>query len=612
MEVDRRQTEPNQETEALCPPRPLPLDPANVPVVYAAILRGVYERADLAGTKASLRAELGCSRSALDGVHAQFTKDLAAAYAGCPAAHQWGEPTAVLRLAARHFQANAGSGFFFDPLPGLREFVEAYGATCHRRGVGMLWETMVGGAYAWATVDRAGGPAGYRGAAHGDFDFPAKVEWRRAWEDFLKEHISRLPPDAVSRLRVLCLPSKDPRREISMYLRLGIRPENICAVEGNAEAAAELARNCRILGGGYERVRVIHSDLLRFLKRTKETFDVISLDFHGCAGGDKFEISRHIRPASTHYVLINLEAAREKPMGQRLIRESHAQSWNSIANMELRIARGSGQMSAAEADSRWIDQREDISLSEARDDGLDVMSLGHGHWVERSALSGHVRRFEELFGLHGTVLSMEFPHIVSAQAELDNHAIEAASMLARFVCEHALDDAFSTIRPAVIANLLYRQYQEAVYRPQWVCDLRRYGYLSEASNQGQTYLSTFAALGPGVRMHSSIRAVAEFLVEYAIHSYENFLNNPGFHVLTNQGVCAFAQRTRNGHVRIQAHRLDHDRVPLLEGPVLSSADILEGIRQFDLRVRPHVARCEELFSRPRVFLTGANNAERRR
>jgi len=608
VKADPRHLARSPESAGPTVPAPLPLDPADVPVVYAEILRSVYERSGLADVKSALRAELGCSRSALDGVHAQLTKDLATAYAACPDAHQWGGPADVMRLAARTIRAHA-SDDGWEPLPGVREFAEAFGVVCHRRGSGILWEQMLGGVYSWGTVVGADEVRPYRGAAHTDFDFPAKIEWRKAWEAFLKEHLANLSADAISRLRVICLPSKDPRRELSLYLKLGIRPENIVAVEGNAEAAQELRRNCRILGGGYERVQIVSSDLLRYVKSPHEPFDVISLDYHGCAGFDKAEITRHLRTAPWHYVLVNLEAAREKPLGQQLLREKHDQSENYLDNMALRVARTAGEISSASM-KQALDERGVTALSDARDDGPDVVSFGHGHWTERSTLSNQLRRFEDMFLKHGTVLNRKFPHIVTPQAELDSLVLEATAYLGRVMHGIATIGNASTgnsgriIPAAELAHLLYLQYQEVVYRPADVHDLRRYEYRSSASNTGQTYLSTFAALMPGIQVHSSMRAVAEFFVEYGIHMYENFLAHPDWAEFCNRGIMPHVKPTRNGNVLFQAYRNQENGPRVFEGPVLSSASIVQGIDEIIFRDTPHMKRMEELYARPRQLVTG--------
>jgi hypothetical protein len=345
------------------------------------------------------------------------------------------------------------------------------------------------------------------------------------------------------------------------------------------------------------------------VKRPHEPFDIISLDFHGCAGFDKAEITRHLRAAPRHYVLVNLEAAREKSLGQQLIREACDQSTNFLENMRLRMALTAGQTSSADL-KQTLAKRDAMPLSDAREEGPNVMSFGYGHWTERSSLSGNLRRFEDLFFQHGPVFNRKFPHIVTPQAELDSLVLEATAVLGRLLHEIATrgkaiaGEAGQMLSAAQVAHMLYMQYQEVVYQPADVHDLRRYEYRSSASNTGQTYQSTFAALRPGIRVNSSMRAVAEFFVEYGIHMYENFLAHPEWSQFRNQGIASYQKPSRNGHGRFQAYRDQEDGTRVFEGPVLSSATIKQGMDEFMRLDWPHMARMEELFSRPRQTLTG--------
>ena len=440
MKLDGAPNTLQPDPNALRLPEPLPLVPADVPVVYAKILRGLFEHASLPEIKAGLRAELGRSRSALDGVHAQLTKDLAGVYAACPEAHQWGDVPGVMQLAARHVRAGAGDEGW-EALPGLGEFVERYGAVCFRRGVGILWEELTGNRSRWGAVT-ADTPGPYRGAAHSDFDFPAKVAWRAAWEEFLRDRFASLRPGQVAGLRVLCLSSKDPRRELPVYLRLGVRPENISAVEKDPEAAAELRRNLKVLGGDFGRVRVEEADLLSFLRGTTDRFDVISIDFHGCTGLDKVKILREVRTAPTHYVLINLEAAREKALGQKILRDNHYFHTNLEEVMALYMMESRG-VSIDEETAALRDKREGQALAEVREAGGDLLGcLGEGHAFTTSPLGVELRRFEQLFREHGPRTVYGQPDPEASYEELMKSSRRIATPLdelgsfVRSVCGH--------------------------------------------------------------------------------------------------------------------------------------------------------------------------------
>jgi|GEM_PF-6352630 len=112
-----------------------------------------------------------------------------------------------------------------------------------------------------------------------DYNFRTKVAWRRELEDYLRDHMS---PRMLRDAKVICLPGKDVEPEVSIYLRLGVRPENILAVEGGRKPARqEFEANAQRMGIGYRIGR-----LEKLLPSIDQKFDIVSYDFHGpmCKG----------------------------------------------------------------------------------------------------------------------------------------------------------------------------------------------------------------------------------------------------------------------------------------------------------------------------------------
>lgn len=154
-------------------------------------------------------------------------------------------------------------------------------------------------------------PAAQRGGAHADYDNPVKQQWRRAWAEFLERN---LPKEGRDKLKVLCLPSKNPSREISLYLDLGILPENIIGVEGDPSAREEFERNANALG-----IQPIFGRLENVVPRLADRIDIISLDFLGPICPAYIKILKALPIAEKFYLLVNVRGGREQTSTQNLL-----------------------------------------------------------------------------------------------------------------------------------------------------------------------------------------------------------------------------------------------------------------------------------------------------
>lgn len=147
-------------------------------------------------------------------------------------------------------------------------------------------------------------------AAHVDYDFPAKRAWREAWAEFLDRN---LPKASRHRATVICLPSKVPSREINYYLKLGIRPENILAVEGDPSAYPEFLAGCARLG-----VKSHCGRLEDLLPTCTSRFNVVSYDFVGPYSERMGDIIADTPCASEASICINFLGRRERAESQEL------------------------------------------------------------------------------------------------------------------------------------------------------------------------------------------------------------------------------------------------------------------------------------------------------
>lgn len=155
------------------------------------------------------------------------------------------------------------------------------------------------------------------GGAHADYDNEIKQAWRSAWQSFLDRN---LPLKNRENLKVLCLPSKDPKREVQLYTQIGISPENIIGVEGDPRVRAEFEQNAAQLG-----IRTIFGRLENIVPRLKEKIDIVSLDFLGPMCPAYVNIIRKFPVAEKYYLLVNVRGAREQSKIQTSIASAHSE-----------------------------------------------------------------------------------------------------------------------------------------------------------------------------------------------------------------------------------------------------------------------------------------------
>lgn len=145
-----------------------------------------------------------------------------------------------------------------------------------------------------------------------NYDFESKHLWREFWDRFIRFHFS---PVRLREAKVICLPGRKVEPEVSRYLKMGVRPENIFCVEGSTRVRAEFLENCQRLG-----VRAFPMKLeaaLRQLFAEGIAFDIVNYDFHG-QYSDAHLLSVANTPLSADAIVIH------NAMGKRESRETQA------------------------------------------------------------------------------------------------------------------------------------------------------------------------------------------------------------------------------------------------------------------------------------------------
>lgn len=154
------------------------------------------------------------------------------------------------------------------------------------------------------------------GGEHTDYDTEIKGQWRAHLHDFLE---AQVPKEHRSQMKILCLPGKECL-EIPMYLELGFSPENIHGFEGGDRIArAEYVLNAQKYG-----IKPVLGLLEDTLPRSRERYDVVSLDFTGPICQTYCEIAESILLKERAFVMVNTLQKREPTGTQQRLAAVHA------------------------------------------------------------------------------------------------------------------------------------------------------------------------------------------------------------------------------------------------------------------------------------------------
>lgn len=470
------------------PERSPGLSPKEKGEVYGRLLRSLFEREDSSAVKSKLILHYGCTRSMIDGVHAQLSKDLAHVTSHRLEPYLHGDPAGALRLVLRSFRMR-GKDSIDEGLPGFGDFIRDMTGICERRGASYSWEYHVPRPRFVDDQEVGARTMAPEAAAH--YNTPNKAAWRAEWEAFLTAELARMSFAERAKLRVICLPSRDPRLEIGIYLRLGIAPENIVAVERDSAAYAELRKNAMLLGGEFERVRYERVDVGKLPKELRGPYDIIAMDFHGCIAGNKMHSLAKIIPSDRCYAMVNLLTGREKDDTKDALAMHAAIMQNpfllAVPAMD-RKARLSG-ITHDHLDFRPA--REEVA------EDLLFWSIGSDH------LARYSRQFAELHELY--LKAKPTQTIVQTYRCCYNGLGVAADAVARIL--YALDNGIPESKlhlPAVAAGatrermILETMGFRWAFRSPHAESEKKYEYRSEVSTNNQRFYSTFARLQFGM------------------------------------------------------------------------------------------------------------------
>lgn len=151
-----------------------------------------------------------------------------------------------------------------------------------------------------------------KGGAWVDFESSRiKEKWRIKEADFIDRSFPKNPKKRAD-LRVLCTPGIKCHKEVDHLIRIGIRPDNIVAVERERRAWKEFEKNCREKG-----IRPVYGDLKDILKeKNLGSFDIVTLDFLGQMCLSSARIIQRLSLSTKAALAVNFLAKRENQRTQ--------------------------------------------------------------------------------------------------------------------------------------------------------------------------------------------------------------------------------------------------------------------------------------------------------
>ncbi len=148
-----------------------------------------------------------------------------------------------------------------------------------------------------------------------DYDTDQKEAWRETWVDFITKHFTA---EQLASATVLCLPSIHAELEVRHYLKLGVRPENIYAVDhAKGEDGSRFRDSCMRLG-----INCFQGPLETFLMQDNPRFSIVNLDFHGQLSMRSLGILESLKFTREAIAVTNFMGCREPEGAQDVLTES--------------------------------------------------------------------------------------------------------------------------------------------------------------------------------------------------------------------------------------------------------------------------------------------------
>lgn len=115
--------------------------------------------------------------------------------------------------------------------------------------------------------------------------FPVPHEQVKAKsEAFIERHTTRVGTRKASELQVLFLSGPEPMNDLEVMMDLGIRPENVWAVESHKETFDRAVESLFVSGYG---IKIYRGNLKQFFEIVPQQFDIIYFDSCGALSGSK-------------------------------------------------------------------------------------------------------------------------------------------------------------------------------------------------------------------------------------------------------------------------------------------------------------------------------------
>ncbi len=345
------------------------------------------------------------------------------------------------------------------------------------------------------------------GGEHTDYDTEIKAEWRRNLERFLD---TQIPKNLRGDMKVLCLPGKECL-EIPMYLDLGFRPENIHGVEGGDRIArTEYALNAAKYG-----IKPVLGTLEDILPRSRERYDVVSLDFTGPICQKYCEIAEKILLKERAYVMVNTLQKREPIGTQHRLAASHAEMLRTI-QMRQEFQRHHADAFGGEQPS---DQQmpAEFSLADWRGRVSHLIGImGSDRPENWQVFASRVRELPLLDGLETTPFetnSERYRVNLSLLLKPIMSAVIEALHLHGFFKVQDLNEAWKI---AHLSNMV----SSAVFGKTFVQKLEKVAYRTKAGEKETEFHTDMAVLRSPRSLYKEVAPTAEFILESLFRSMQ--------------------------------------------------------------------------------------------
>jgi hypothetical protein len=356
-----------------------------------------------------------------------------------------------------------------------------------------------------------------------NYEFLTKELWRQQWIDFIKSHFSA---EELSKARVLCFPSIQAELEVSKYLELGIRPENIIGVEGGSELSRKLfTLSCSRLGIIPVLGRLEDLLLMRHPPLDKP-FDIVNLDFIGPYCDTTFDIAHYLPLSKKCAFAINTLSARESNRTQ----DDASRLFNLVFNDGLSL----------EADSRRHQTYStDESIAKSKELAVAIEELPNQQASEIRSEYYDIILLREL-GVYLPTQNPRYALLRNLASELQYQG-EKDPFKQDGRLSSCYQEALSSSAAAISAvlfppkadqskiwtkQIMLQSYINSLIAPApSLIDLSRFYYKSEVSKKNSRFNSSFALLQNNPELDARQGRLAKFFVQALYLMMEDMIIN---------------------------------------------------------------------------------------